>query len=107
MGVSKHSLEIIERARKSLRMPYKGLKMCEMGCMLFHEDVTKYKASKDYFEKKGVKHISIDRSGGYGSVPMDLCKSLNVWDNKFDIITDIGTGEHVHNQFMYFKNCYN
>ncbi len=107
MGISKHSLEIIDKARKYLDMPYKGLKMCEMGCMLFHKGVAEHKTLKEYFKEKGVKHTSIDQSGEYGSVPMNLCKPLNLWQNEFDIITDIGTGEHVHNQFMYFKNCYN
>jgi hypothetical protein len=106
VGVSKHSLEIIDKGVKCIKMPYEGLKMCEMGCMLFHKGVTRYKKSKSYYKDMGVKHISIDRSGKHKSVAIDLCFPIARWKGYFDIITDIGTGEHVNNQYMYFKNCH-
>lgn len=106
--MSRHTLEIIDRILQECGMPYRKLKMCEMGCMELHEGVTNYKTAKEYYAKKKANHTSIDLTKKFGSLKMDLRKPIQKrrWKNYFDIITDIGTGEHVKNQYMFFKNCH-
>ena len=63
--------------------------------------------SKLFWESLGFNHTSIDMNGLDGSLKLDLRKELpKDLHNKFDIIYDGGTGEHVDNQYMCFKNVH-
>ena len=65
--------------------------------------VTKY-----FWTKIGFNHTSIDMNGLDGSLNLDLRKDLSeVFPEKFDFVYDGGTGEHVDNQYMCFKNVHN
>lgn len=61
--------------------------------------------AKHYFQAYGYQHTSIDLNGEDGALKIDLNKNLpDEYIGKFNIITDIGTGEHVSDQYMLWKN---
>ena len=67
--------------------------------------------SKQYFTALGYNHTSIDLNGREDSLVIDLRYPItdSEYDlvNKFDFILDIGTAEHIDNQYMAFKNIHN
>lgn len=63
--------------------------------------------SKLFWEKVGFIHTSIDMNEYDGALHVDLRTPVPVeLVNKFDIVYDGGTGEHVDNQYNLFKNCH-
>ena len=42
-----------------------------------------------------------------GAIPVDLTAITDEYKDKYDLITDHGTSEHVHNQYNLFKNLHN
>lgn len=68
---------------------------------------------KDYFVGLGMEHISVDWNAEDGAVPMDL-RDLQPdfapdgkWHQYFDIVTNIGTTEHVIPQKHVWQNILN
>lgn len=71
----------------------------------FGNKVTKpWGVFKQYFEKLGCKHTSIDLNGKNGALPYDLNLPLP-FCNKFDIVTNFGTSEHCTNQYCVWYNA--
>ena len=66
--------------------------------------------AKRYFEYIGFEHMSFDISGGGGSLKTDLRDPIdNSFYNRFDIVTNSGTTEHVSpldGQYECFKNVH-
>lgn len=50
-------------------------------------------------------YTAIDLHGTNTALKYDLNEKLPI-TNKYDIVTNIGTGEHVFNQYMFFKNIH-
>lgn len=65
--------------------------------------------AKDYFELLGFHHYCIDLHGMNGSFPLDLSRPIEdkFWINKFDVLTNFGTSEHVLNQCERWRNIHN
>ncbi len=64
--------------------------------------------SKSFWDKIGFIHTSIDLNGLDGSLKLDLREDISGhFEEKFDIIYDGGTAEHVDNQYMCLKNIHN
>jgi hypothetical protein len=114
MGVSTTVLGFIQEAlfvyRPNLR--FEGQEMCELGdqtlqlkSYLSHGN-GRYLA-KEYFEALGFKHVSIDIHGKHGSVALDLSKPIDKWQGRFDVLTNLGTSEHVDDQYECWKNIHN
>lgn len=86
-----------------------GLKMCELGDQLLEVEGIDFKVAKDYFESLGVNHTSLDINGQHEALQVDL--SVPIKDkkllNSFDVITNLGTSEHVENQYECFRNIHN
>lgn len=57
---------------------------------------------KAYFEKRGLRHVSVDWNGHDGALALDLRKPLNL--GTFDMVTNIGTSEHVDDQAPVWRN---
>jgi hypothetical protein len=51
---------------------------------------------KDVFQELGFRHVSVDLNGKDGAIAKDLGKPLKF--GQFDMVTNIGTSEHVHEQ---------
>lgn len=57
---------------------------------------------KWYFRSIGVKHTSVDLNGKDGALKLDLRKPLNL--GTFDMVTNMGTTEHVSEQEPVWRN---
>lgn len=57
---------------------------------------------KRHFEALGIRHLSVDRNGEDGALPLDLQEPLLL--GMFDMVTNIGTSEHVENQGGVWRN---
>lgn len=81
--------------------PLIGSRMLELGGKINHG--LTYKA---YFEALGFEHISIDWNGEHGALKRDLRKPL--WDEfgQFDMVSNIGTTEHVDGQRGVWENIH-
>ncbi len=68
---------------------------------------------KDYFVSCGIEHISVDWNAQDGALNMDLRKLQEdfapggKWHQYFDIVTNIGTTEHVIPQGEVWQNILN
>ena len=71
-----------------LYQPLIGRRMLELGDKLDNNVVYKH-----FFVKMGLEHVSIDLNGNNGALPLDLTQPLGL--GTFDIVTNIGTSEHV------------
>ncbi len=67
--------------------------------------------TKDYFTSIGFNdYKSIDINGAYGSLQFDLNKNILEtynFNQKYDLVINNGTGEHVFNQYSLFLNFHN
>lgn len=91
-----------ESILKKLNISYSGLNWCELGNQTYSG-----RPAKVMYTTKGVNHTSIDINGRDGSLPLDLdCPVPKNLENKFDVITNYGTTEHVNNQYAVFKNIH-
>lgn len=102
MGINKE----IFLYEQNLNIPYNSTQWCESGNQIIK--VGKKKPAKEYYQSLGVKHISIDLNGKNGSLKIDLCKPVpDKLIDKFNVITNYGTSEHVNSQYAVFKNIHN
>jgi len=94
-----------------------NIDLLELGDQIFYKNHPtvgildsnfQFEIAKDYYESKGINHTSIDFNGQNRSIPFDLSQPLpEEFHNKFDIITNVGTIEHVENdQYTAFKNVH-
>jgi hypothetical protein len=57
---------------------------------------------KRHFEALGIRHVSVDWNGEDGALAMDLRQPLDL--GTFDMVTNIGTSEHVDVQTPAWRN---
>jgi SAM-dependent methyltransferase len=81
--------------------PLHGNSMLELGNKK-NGDLT----YKDFFENLGYRHVSIDWNGQDGALKRDL--RLPLWEElgQFDMVTNIGTTEHVSDQRGVWENIH-
>jgi len=86
----------------ALYQPLMGSSMLELG----NKKTTRAGVTvtyKAYFESIGYRHVSVDWNGEDGSMKRDLRRPLNL--GTFDMVTNIGTSEHVqNNQAAVWRN---
>ena len=67
--------------------------------------------TEDYFKSVGFKEYkSIDINGAYNSLQFDLNKNISEtysYNEKYDLVINNGTGEHIFNQYALFLNFHN
>lgn len=87
--------------------PLTGVRtMLELG----NKRGTEHEPYKGHFEARGIEHTSIDWNGEDGAIAADLRKPLNflleeaVGRSRFDMVTNIGTSEHVGEQSGCWRN---
>lgn len=86
-----HYLRVIE--------PLDGIEsMLELG----NKRGTEHEPYKPYFEARGIRHVSVDWNGEDGALALDLRKPLKL--GTFDMVTNIGTSEHVDEQAPCWRN---
>ncbi len=68
------------------------------------------KMAREYFNSIGINCISVDIRDRNASIILDLREPVKEeWKNKFDIITNCGTTEHIYlteGQYQAFKNIH-
>ncbi len=106
MAICKYQRDYI----KEFALPKtEGKKMLELGDQIlnpFLAEEVGFKVAKPYYKSLGYDHTSVDMNGKNGSVRHDLTKPRAEFNNKFDIITNHGTSEHVIDQYTVFKNLH-
>lgn len=114
MGIAKNGLKFLSKSVGLSFGSVKGRKMVELGDQKLHPKTCLTKSgkrvwAKDYFEWIGYHHYSIDWHGKNGAYPLDLSKPIKdmFWFERFDILTNFGTVEHVENQYECWKNIHN
>ena len=80
-----------------LYSPLVGRSMLELGNKKNRE-----LTYKRFFEALGYRHVSVDWNGQDGALKMDLRKPLNL--GTFDMVSNIGTTEHVSDQAGVWRN---
>lgn len=95
----------IPRNEERLMRPFKRGAILELGNKKNLKGP--YKA---YFKNNGFKHVSIDWNGKDGALSYDLREPVkpfakgNKWCQYFDMVTNIGTSEHVIPQGFVWQN---
>lgn len=100
-------LKMMNRGLKSIHVDNKKCSMMEFGSIGIDVKGVKEKIAKKYFKSLGMRHVSIDLDGRWGSLKLNLGKPILKFKGEFDIVTDFGTCEHVYNQYECFKNMHN
>ncbi len=77
--------------------PLVGVSMLELGNKRNAAGVY-----KTHFEALGFRHVSVDLNGKDGSLALDLMQPLQL--GQFDMVTNIGTSEHVERQEPCWRN---
>lgn len=126
MGLNKKQWYFTEKHFKFLfKENYVGKKILELGCqevkynllrefersgIIEKKKMNRSMAAKDFFERLGFSVVSVDIEECFSSIYMDLRKPIPCnFVNKFDVVTNYGTTEHVwpkKYQFQVFKNIH-
>ena len=85
----------------ALYQPLVGDSMLELGGKI-NAPYT-YKA---YFESLGFRHVSIDWNGQHGALKRDLRQPLWEEFGQFDMVSNMGTTEHVSDQAGVWENIH-
>ena len=106
MGLTKKIIDFQEKIIQNVGFQWQNMRICELGAMCMR--TVDIPAKKYYIEEKDVlEHVSIDLNGMYGSLTLDLCLPVpEELLNRFHLITNFGTIEHVDNQYQVFKNAH-
>jgi len=105
MGIGKKIDNYEKSMLKFFSMEYDGLIWCELGCQV--SKVGAKRPAKNVYKSLGVNHTSIDINGLHGSLPIDLDNPVpSELLDKFDVVTNYGTIEHVNNQYQVWKNVH-
>ena len=108
MGIGKLESDFEERIVSTEALNWKKIVLCELGNI--ERKIEPRMVAKKYYETVlGVQeHVSIDINGKWGAIALNLDLPVpNNLEGKFDIVTNYGTGEHVDNQFSFFRNVHN
>lgn len=109
MGINYNMLRFMANAISIMRT--EEPKMLELGNQVIHVRLNPLRNvwAKDVFEQVGFHHYSIDINGIHGAYPIDLSKPIEdkFWHNRFDIVTNFGTSEHVSDQYECWRNIHN
>jgi len=107
MGIGREVHEFEEDALKAAGLEWTGIRMCELGNQKIKFLKHRIPAKK-YYTGLGVKeHVSLDLNAKNGARPVNLDKSIpQDLLNRFMLVTDYGTLEHVNNQYQVFRNMH-
>lgn len=61
---------------------------------------------KHHFQSLGIRHVSVDWNGEDGALALDLREPQWETLGEFDMVTNIGTTEHVTNQYGAWENIH-
>ena len=100
IALEKKSLEITGKS-------YRGLRVLQMGAIEHKTPEPRMPAKEWYLQERAKEVVSIDLNAQDDSIPHDLDTPIPAdLESRFDLVTNYGTGEHVNNQYMFFKNMH-
>ncbi len=111
MGLQPAYLDYIEECARSELGGLAGTRMLELGDQVISIEGVAERTGKDYYENRGVAHVSFDLNGAHGALEVDLAQPIAdpAWRGAFDIVTNSGTTEHVEPyeaQYTCFQNIH-
>jgi hypothetical protein len=83
-----------------------GGSIMELGNQIMNLQFCQDVSAKDFYTGKGFTHTSIDQNGKDGALLMDLSKPVD-YKGENDLVTDIGTSEHVSDIYNCLLNVFN
>ncbi len=109
MGYSAKTLDWVSNRVNS---HYKGalnISMLELGDQVIDDPTIKEQTGRDYFRNKSYKFLSFDLNGKHGAkkVNLGLVNNKLAWKNAFDVVTNMGTIEHVEPRDAQFNSFLN
>lgn len=100
IGIEARALEIVGRS-------YDSIRIMEMGAIEHKSPEPRMPASRWYKEQGASTVVSVDLNGNHEALVHDLDTPLpEVHHDRYHLVTNYGTGEHVNNQWMFFKNMH-
>jgi len=100
MGIEARALEIIGRT-------YEKIRIMEMGAIEHKTPEPRMPARQWYKDRGASKVVSVDLNGEHDALIHDLDTPLpEEHHNRYHLVTNYGTGEHVNDQWMFFKNMH-
>lgn len=81
----------------------KGGSVLELGNQIMNLENVQDISAKEYYTSLGFAHTSIDQNGKDGAIAVDLSNPIDSL-GQFDIITDMGTTEHVSDLYECLCN---
>lgn len=111
MGLIRSYLEYMQDCIEGSLGGMDGKTMLELGDQLIFGDDVPEKTGKEYFQNRGLFHISIDLNADNGALPFDLARPIREkrFTGRFDVVTNAGTTEHVEPhraQYECFENIH-
>jgi hypothetical protein len=106
MGICKNQMKYV---KENVLNKAKGKNMLELGDQVldnFISDEVGFNIAKPYYASLGYNHTSVDINGKNGAVNHDLTKPRSEFNNKFNIVTNHGTSEHIIDQYGVFKQLH-
>lgn len=106
MGLQQQYLDFIEASLRASDITHG--RMCELGNQRLRGNTgTPGRTGKEYFAPR-FDHVSIDLNAEDGALPLDLAHPIVEPDlvGSFDVVTNIGTSEHVYDQYECFANIH-
>ena len=104
MGIRRQLNTFEKNVLERVGMKYNGLVWLELGNQ---RNRIHNKPAKIIYESRGVKHTSIDLNGKHGALPFNLDEPLpEEYTDRFNVVTNYGTIEHVNNQYQVFKTVH-
>jgi hypothetical protein len=113
MGYNREQIGFVERSILDVLGAMDGRSMLELGNQTCPERTgIPERTGKEYFQNRGIKHVSIDLNCEDGALGYDLSRLIptDQFPDRFDIITNSGTSEHVEpfrGQYVCFENIHN
>ncbi len=104
MGITSFSVELLDKIIDL----HKPKNVCELGAQnLYNQPKLPAPYAHEYYEGKGIEYTCIDLSEENNCLVLDLSKPIPVnLHNKFDLVTNFGTGEHVKDLYECYKNIH-
>jgi len=105
IGIEVHEYEnhVIEQ----LGLDWSDIALCELGNQKIKYRSPRIPAKKYYYALGVREHVSIDINGKNKALSLDLDYPVPSYlRNRFDVLTNYGTIEHINNQYQVFKNMH-
>lgn len=114
MGYNREQWNFVTKSLENTFHSYSDKLMLELGNQRIKQSMfpeLQNKVAKHVFESIGFKHTSFDINGKDGALKIDLSKTVKDerYVNVFDVVTNIGTSEHIEpykRQYECFKNIH-